>query len=217
MIEQKSSDTELLSKFFNGNDGAFAILVNRYKSRVFTAIYMIVKDRYVAEDLMQETFIKAVRTIRAGRYQEEGKFFPWLSRIAHNMAIDHFRKERRYPHITLKDGSLLFNTMKFSETSAEHIQIRSENAAMIRACIQKLPEEQREVLIMREYLELSFQEIAERTGVSINTALGRMRYALINMKKHMLKQEYAYDKNLYPKRSDQIPIPRDLGRGKSGN
>jgi len=217
MIAKKASDTELLSQYRNGNEGAFEELVKRYKSRIYTAIHLIVRDRYVAEDLLQETFIKAVRTIREDRYNEEGKFFPWLSRIAHNLAIDHFRRNRRYPHVILKDGSNVFNSMKFSEGSAETMQVAMENKSWVRRCIQELPKEQRDVVIMRHYFELSFQEIAERTGVSINTALGRMRYALINMRKRMIKTEHAYDKNLYTKRPDQVYLPRDHGGGNPGD
>lgn len=211
MIDQKKSDTILVSQYLKGDEGAFETLVKRHKSRIYTAIYLIVKDRYIAEDLLQETFIKAVRTIREGRYQDEGKFYGWIARIANNLAIDHFRRNRRYPHIIMNDGSPLFNSMKFSETSAESIQINSENRSWVRRCILDLPEEQRQVLIMRHYFDMSFQEIADRTGVSINTALGRMRYALINMKKQMSKTENAYDKNLYSKRPDQVYLPRDHG------
>ncbi|MFM9074380.1 MAG: RNA polymerase sigma factor, partial [Bacteroidota bacterium] len=182
MIAKKASDTELLSQYRQGNEGAFEVLVHRYKSRIFTAIHLIVKDRYVAEDLLQETFIKAVRTIQEGRYNEEGKFFPWLSRIAHNMAIDHFRRNRRYPHIILKDGSSVFNSMKFSDGSAETAQVAMEDKSWVRRCVQERPQEQREVVILRHYFELSFQEISDRTGVSRNTALWRMRYALLNMR-----------------------------------
>ncbi|MFM7193672.1 MAG: RNA polymerase sigma factor [Bacteroidota bacterium] len=217
MIAKKASDTELLSQYRQGNEGAFEVLVHRYKSRIFTAIHLIVKDRYVAEDLLQETFIKAVRTIQEGRYNEEGKFFPWLSRIAHNMAIDHFRRNRRYPHIILKDGSSVFNSMKFSDGSAETAQVAMEDKSWVRRCVQELPQEQREVVILRHYFELSFQEIADRTGVSINTALGRMRYALINMRKRMIKTEQAYDKNLYTQRPDEVYLPRDHGGGEHGN
>ena len=217
MIAKKASDTELLSQYRQGNEGAFEVLVHRYKSRIFTAIHLIVRDRYVAEDLLQETFIKAVRTIQEGRYNEEGKFFPWLSRIAHNMAIDHFRRNRRYPHIILKDGSNVFNSMKFSDASAETAQVAMEDKSWVRRCVQELPQEQREVVILRHYFELSFQEIADRTGVSINTALGRMRYALINMRKRMIKTEHAYDKNLYTQRPDEVYLPRDHGGGELGN
>jgi RNA polymerase sigma-70 factor (ECF subfamily) len=160
---------------------------------------LIVKDRYVAEDLLQETYIKAIDVIRSGRYNEEGKFLPWVARIAHNLAIDYFRKEKRYPTIVLEDGSKVFNSFDFAEDSAEDLQMKSDQIAHVREMIKKLPEEQKEVLVLRHYEELSFQEIAEQTGVSINTALGRMRYALINLRKMIEKQESAYDAKLYPK------------------
>jgi RNA polymerase sigma factor (sigma-70 family) len=217
MIQNKSSDSELVSGYQNGNEKAFEVLLHRHKSRVYTAIYLIVKDRYIAEDLLQETFIKAINTIRGGRYNEEGKFLPWISRIAHNLAIDHFRKEKRYPEIVLEDGSRLLNSMEFAEDSAEDKQMLKDTAARLRGFIKELPTEQKQVLIMRHFLKMSFQEIAERTGVSINTALGRMRYALINLRKKMIKNHLAYDKDFYPERSDQVFIPRDHGEGGTGD
>lgn len=217
MIQNKSSDSELVSGYQNGNEKAFEVLLHRHKSRVYTAIYLIVKDRYVAEDLLQETFIKAINTIRGGRYNEEGKFLPWISRIAHNLAIDHFRKEKRYPEIVLEDGSRLLNSMEFAEDSVEDKQMLKDTAARLRGFIKELPTEQKQVLIMRHFLKMSFQEIAERTGVSINTALGRMRYALINLRKKMIKNHLAYDKDFYPERSDQVFIPRDHGEGGAGD
>lgn len=217
MIQNKCSDSELVSGYQNGNEKAFEVLLHRHKSRVYTAIYLIVKDRYVAEDLLQETFIKAINTIRGGRYNEEGKFLPWISRIAHNLAIDHFRKEKRYPEIVLEDGSRLLNSMEFVEDSAEDKQMLKDTASRLRGFIKELPTEQKQVLIMRHFLKMSFQEIAQRTGVSINTALGRMRYALINLRKKMITNHLAYDKNFYPERSDQVFIPRDYGEGGAGD
>lgn len=199
MNNQELSDSQLLSQYKNGNEFAFEVLVNRHKSRVYTTINLIVKDQYVAEDLLQDSFIKAVTTIKSGRYNEEGKFLPWILRIAHNLAIDHFRKAKRYPTIILEDGSNVFNTLKFSEDSIESLQIKTETHALVRKLVQELPESQREVLIMRHYMQMSFQEIAEATDVSINTALGRMRYALINLRKKMEKTNVAYDKNFYKK------------------
>lgn len=178
-----SNDSVLVNLYKNGNEKAFETLVKRYKSKVYTAIYLIVKDSYIAEDLLQDAFIKAVTTIKTGRYNEEGKFLPWLLRIAHNLAIDHFRREKRYPTITMEDGNNVFDTMEFAADSAESIQIKQETHARLRDMIDKLPPVQREVLIMRHYGDMSFQEIADATGVSINTALGRMRYALINLRK----------------------------------
>lgn len=215
MIDSKISDSELVSQFVSGKGAAFETLLKRHKNRVFTVIYHIVKDRYIAEDLLQETFIKAFKVIRDGRYNDEGKFLPWICRIGNNLAIDHYRKSRRNPHITLKDGSRVMNTLEFAEDSTEDLRIQAETQSFMRECIKHLPEEQRKVLIMRHYEELTFQEIADITGVSINTALGRMRYALINIRKLMFKHQLAYDGNLYPKRPDPVHVPRDLERGKS--
>ncbi|GIL22132.1 MAG: RNA polymerase subunit sigma-24 [Bacteroidota bacterium] len=217
MIDSRCSDSQLVSLYQTGNEEAFEMLLHRHKSRIYTAIYMIVKDRYEAEDLLQDTFIKAVNTIKGGRYNEEGKFLPWISRIAHNLAIDRFRRNKRYPEVVLEDGSRIFDSMQFSEESYEAKQLMRDTKSRLRDLVKELPEEQKQVLIMRHYLEMSFQEIADRTGVSINTALGRMRYALINLRKKMIKNHIAYDKDLYPKRSDQVYIPRDLGGGNEGD
>ncbi len=192
------NDGELVIKYKDGDDNAFAELLNRHKTKVFTTILIIVKDHYLAEDLMQDTFVKAVKTIKSGRYNEEGKFLPWIIRIAHNLAIDYFRKEKRYPEVDLDDHIKTLNNMYFSEDSAEAAQIKKENYSRLRMSIQVLPEKQREVLIMRHYAEMSFQEIAEVTDVSVNTALGRMRYALINLRKQMTKTPLQYDKDAHP-------------------
>ena len=190
-------DGTLISRYIKGDEKAFQSLVQRHKSRVYTTIYLIVKDTYLSEDLLQDSFVKAITTIKSGRYNEEGKFLPWILRIAHNLAIDYFRRDKRYPTIILEDGSNVFNTLDFSEDSAESIQIRNESHARLREMIQRQPEQQREVLMMRHYGEMSFQEIADATGVSINTALGRMRYALINLRKQMLKYNWNHDQNFY--------------------
>ena len=199
MKYQNLSDAEVISHYKAGNEEVFAVLVNRYKSKVFTKIFYIVKDKYIAEDLTQDVFIKAVNTIKSGKYNEEGKFAQWVSRVAHNLAIDFFRKNKRHPTITMEDGSNIFNTLKFAEDSFEVEKIKNETKVLVRDLIKKLPENQREVLIMRHYEDMSFQEIAEATGVSINTALGRMRYALINLRKHLSENNNAYDQNLYSK------------------
>ncbi|MBC5775907.1 sigma-70 family RNA polymerase sigma factor [Pontibacter sp. KCTC 32443] len=191
------SDSALVSLYISGNENAFEQLVNRHKNKVFTTIILIVKDTYTAEDLMQDAFIKAIHTMKSGRYNEEGKFSSWICRIAHNLAIDFFRKEKRSPMITLEDGSNVFNTLAFAADSAESLQIQEDTVARLRELIQTLPQSQREVLMMRHYADMSFQEIADATGVSINTALGRMRYALINLRKKMLNGNIAYDKNIY--------------------
>ncbi|WP_207436247.1 RNA polymerase sigma factor [Sabulibacter ruber] len=191
------NDSALVTSYIAGNESAFEELVSRHKSKVYTTILLIVKDTYTAEDLLQETFVKAIHTMKSGRYNEEGKFSSWICRIAHNLAIDYFRREKRSPMITLEDGSNVFNTLSFSEESVESIRIKEETHARLRELIQQLPAAQKEVLIMRHYADMSFQEIAEATGVSINTALGRMRYALINLRKKMSNDKTAYDQNLY--------------------
>jgi len=194
-----TSDSQLISLYKNGNEEAFTELLERHKSKVFTTIYLIVKDRYVAEDLLQDTFIKVVNTIKSGKYNEEGKFLPWVQRIAHNLAIDYFRRDKRYPTIVMEDGSRVFNTLAFAEDSVESLKVKQDTVALLKRLIQELPESQREVLIMRHYMQMSFQEIADCTDVSINTALGRMRYALINLRKKMEKTNIAYDQNFYPR------------------
>ncbi|SFC52260.1 RNA polymerase sigma-70 factor, ECF subfamily [Flexibacter flexilis DSM 6793] len=190
-------DATLLNLYKNGNEEAFVQLVTRHKSRIYTTIYLIVKDRYIAEDLLQETFIKVVDVVKQNRYNEEGKFLPWVLRIAHNMAIDYFRKEKRYPSIVLEDGSNLWDGIGFDEDSAEDLHIKRDTKNHLRQLINRLPEAQREVLILRHFVGMSFQEIAEETGVSINTALGRMRYALINLRKYMQQNSIRYDQNIY--------------------
>ena len=192
------SDSKLVSLYIKGNEESFEVLLNRYKSKVFTNIYLIVKDTYIAEDLTQDTFIKAIKTLRGNRYNEEGKFKPWILRIAHNLAIDYFRKKKRYPTIVMEDGSNVFNTLAFSEAPYENIQVQEDTKKKLRSFIEELPENQREVIMMRHYQEMSFQDIAESTDVSINTALGRMRYALINLRKKMKQHKIAYDSNIYP-------------------
>jgi RNA polymerase sigma factor (sigma-70 family) len=192
-------DSELISQYRSGNESAFEMLVEKYKSRVYTTIYLIVKDQGVAEDLLQDVFVKVVQTLNSDGYNEEGKFQPWLMRIAHNLAIDYFRKSKRYPTIVMEDGANVFNTLRFAENTIEDQKVKEDTLEMVRQLIEELPETQKQVLIMRHYMDLSFQEIAEQTGVSINTALGRMRYALINMRKKMKQLNFAYDKTFYPK------------------
>jgi len=192
-------DSVLITLYRNGNEAAFNLLVDRYQSKVFTTIFLIVKDQDVAEDLLQDVFVKVLHTLNSDKYNEEGKFQPWVMRIAHNMAIDYFRKAKRYPTILLEDGSNLLNSLSFAEDSSEEQRIKEETIAWVRNLIDELPEAQKEVVIMRHYLDMSFQEIAEQTGVSINTALGRMRYALNHIRKKMKQVNSAYDKIIYPK------------------
>lgn len=192
-------DAELINLYRNGSEAAFEQLVKRYQSRVYSTIYLIVKDQGVAEDLLQDVFVKVIHTLNADGYSEEGKFQPWLMRIAHNLAIDYFRKSKRYPTIIMEDGENIFNTLQFAELSIEELQVKEDTTELLRRLIDELPEAQKQVLLMRHYMDLSFQEIAEQTGVSINTALGRMRYALINLRKKMKQFNVAYDKTFYPK------------------
>lgn len=192
-------DSELIAQYRNGSEAAFDLLVDRYHSKIYTTIFLIVKDQKIAEDLLQDVFIKVVHTLNSDRYNEEGKFQPWIIRIAHNLAVDHFRKSRRYPTILMEDGSNVFNSLQFAESSFEEKQIKEDTIALVKRLIDELPEAQKEVLVMRHYLDMSFQEIADQTGVSINTALGRMRYALIHLRKKMKQLNIAYDKIFYPK------------------
>jgi RNA polymerase sigma-70 factor (ECF subfamily) len=186
-----ANDSELVVSFRNGNENAFNLLFSRHRQRLLTIIYNIVKDAETAEDLLQETMIKALDTIRSDRYNDEGKFLPWIARIARNMAIDFFRKQKRYPNMRIKEGSALYNTIDLSEASIETAQIQSETFRQLKSYIHLLPENQKEVLMMRHYMKMSFQEIADVTNVSINTALGRMRYALLNLRRAMEKNGVA--------------------------
>jgi RNA polymerase sigma-70 factor (ECF subfamily) len=183
-------DSELITIFLKGYEPAFQELVNRYRNRVFTTILVIVKDPSEAEDLLQDTFVKALKTLNNGKYNEEGKFLPWIIRIAHNIAIDHFRRSRRFPTSSVEEE---YQGLEFSyrEESFEVRQVRQENQAKLKELIRQLPQNQREVLMMRHYMKMSFQEIADTTGVSINTALGRMRYALINLRKQLQTNELS--------------------------
>ena len=193
MLKTELSDSCLVSLYIKGNEEALSVLIDRHKSRIFTTIYFIVKDKYIAEDLLQDVFIKTIKTIKCGKYNEQGKFLPWIVRVAHNQAIDHFRKEKRNPRITLQDGSDVFNCLKFSEDFTEPNNLTKKTVQYIKKIIYELPDKQREVLVMRHYMQMSFQEIAESTKVSINTALGRMRYALIRLRKKIKTKKIAYE------------------------
>ena len=193
MLKTELSDSCLVSLYVKGNEEALSVLIDRHKSRIFTTIYFIVKDKYIAEDLLQDVFIKTIKTIKCGKYNEQGKFLPWILRVAHNQAIDHFRKEKRNPRITLQDGSDVFNCLKFSEDFTEPNNLTKKTVQYIKKIIYELPDKQREVLVMRHYMQMSFQEIAESTKVSINTALGRMRYALIRLRKKIKTKKIAYE------------------------
>lgn len=188
---QLKSDQDLVHQYLQGRESGLEELIRRHKSKIYTSIYLLVKDPYLAEDIFQDTFIKVINTLKAGKYNEEGKFLPWTVRIAHNLVIDHFRKEKRTPLVTTTDGFDIFEVLKFYDESTEDRMIREQTHKDLRDLIHLLPSEQKEVLIMRHYGELSFKEISEITGVSINTALGRMRYALNNLRKMMMSKELS--------------------------
>ena len=178
-------DDQLVQLYLSGEESALGELLNRHKDRIYTYIYLFVRDTYTAEDLMQETFIKVIDKLRSGKYKEQNKFLPWLSRVAYNLCIDYYRREKRLPKVTTRDGFDIFSVLKFSEPGAEGKIIENEFSTKIRKILEHLPEEQRGVVILRHYMDMNFREIAELTGVNINTALGRMRYALINLRKLM--------------------------------
>ena len=189
MNVQALSDSALLRQYRSGDRKALSQLIERHSHRVRNYIRMMVKDRDLTEDLFQETFIKAVRVIDEGKYCDTGKFLSWILRIAHNQVIDHFRARRQDREISESEAGFdMLSTLRFSEPTVEDRLVGEQIAADVRALINELPEEQREVVRMRYYGNLSFKEIAEQTGVSINTALGRMRYALINLRR-MIKEK----------------------------
>ncbi|MCX6243817.1 MAG: sigma-70 family RNA polymerase sigma factor [Bacteroidetes bacterium] len=183
MNAQPVTDQELIGRYLAGSQSALESLIRRHKNRVFAYILMIVKEKELAEDLFQDTFIKVINTIRTGSYKEEGKFIQWVMRIAHNLIIDHFRKSKRIPTIENRDDSDIFEKVRIPVESVEERIITEQIHADVKKLIDYLPKEQREVLVMRHYGDMSFKDIAEVTNVSINTALGRMRYALINLRK----------------------------------
>jgi RNA polymerase sigma-70 factor (ECF subfamily) len=185
MQVQQFPDNKLVKLYLSGHEEALGELVNRHKDRIYTYIFMFVRDSYLAEDLLQETFIKVIDKLRTGKYQEQNKFLPWISRVAYNLCVDYYRREKRLPKVTTRDGFDIFSVLKFSDASVEEKIIEDQTVVRVRTLIEQLPEEQREVLILRHYSDMSFKEISEVTGVSINTALGRMRYALINLRKLM--------------------------------
>lgn len=177
------TDADLVKSYINGSEIALETLVNRHKLQIFNFINSKINDRDTSEDIFQDTFIKVIRTLRNGLYNEEGKFLPWIMRIAHNLVIDHFRKSNRIPTIENKEEFDIFQFVSDTSPNAENILIEDQILKDIQKLIQELPDDQKEVLIMRLYRDMSFKEIAENTKVSINTALGRMRYAIINLRK----------------------------------
>lgn len=176
-------DSILVKEYMKGREASLEILINRHQSRVYSYIISKLRDEDLANDVFQDTFVKVINTLRAGRYNEEGKFLPWVMRIAHNLVIDHFRREKRMPTVSPSADFDIFDVIKDSTPTIENSIIQDQIDSDLVKLIEHLPEEQKEVLKLRIYSKLSFKEIAEQTDVSINTALGRMRYALMNLRK----------------------------------
>ena len=198
MSIQLLNDLELVQLYIGGNESALSILLERHKRKIFTSIVMVVKDKQLAEDIFQDTFYKVIITLKKGQYNEEGKFLPWVIRIARNLIIDHFRRAKKMPPVPVyvnEDGEEIsvFNLLA-STDNPENDEAVTKFRKSIRNLINELPDDQREVVLMRIYYDMSFKEISEFTNVSINTALGRMRYALFNLRKMINEQqlEHAY-------------------------
>ncbi len=183
MQNKNLQDAVLVSSYINGNEQAIEVLIYRHKQRIYSFIYSKILNRDTTEDIFQDTFIKVINTLKRGKYNEEGKFLPWVMRIAHNLMIDYFRKNSRMPKFRNTDEFDIFSVLSDNTLNAETQLINDQIHRDVKELIQELPNDQKEVLIMRLYKDMSFKEIAETTDVSINTALGRMRYALINMRK----------------------------------
>lgn len=183
------SESDLIHSYVNGEEQALELLIHRYKSRVYSFIYNKVFDRDITEDIFQETFIKVIQTLKRGQYREEGKFLPWVLRIAHNLIIDHFRKHKKKNTINSYEEFDVFNFISDESVNAENQIVKEQIFSDLKKLVEELQDDQKEVLIMRIYRDMSFKEIAEETGVSINTALGRMRYALLNLRKLIDKHQ----------------------------
>ena len=188
---QLKSDQDLIHLYVAGEEGGLIELIRRYQTKIYTSVYLMVKDEYLAEDIFQDTFIKVINTLKSGKYNEEGKFLPWVTRIAHNLVIDHFRREKRTPLVNGGDDFDIFDVLGHYDESTEDRMVREQTHKDLKALIQLLPAEQKEVLIMRHFGDMSFKEIAALTNCSINTALGRMRYGLINLRKMMTEKKIA--------------------------
>ena len=183
MCKNLNPDGTLVSEYINGNEFALEILIKRHQQRLYSFIYSKVQDRDITEDIFQDTFIKVIRTLKKGNYNEEGKFLPWVMRISQNLIIDHFRKSNRMPSFKNTDEFDIFSVLSDGSLNAEKKIIKEQIYSDVKLLVEELPQDQKEVLVMRMYKDMSFKEISENTGVRINTALGRMRYALINLRK----------------------------------
>jgi RNA polymerase sigma factor (sigma-70 family) len=185
------TDQQLIQLFIDGEPYALEALINRHKTRIYTSIYLLVKDKYLAEDIFQDLFIKIIETMRSGKYKEENKFLYWAMRISHNLCVDHFRKISGKPVIRTSDGNDIFEVINFSDPTAEEKIIQSQTNSRIMKLVNQLPEEQREIIILRHFANLKFQEISKILNCSVNTALGRMRYAILNLRKIMEEKQIA--------------------------
>lgn len=195
-MNKTMSDYELIERFINGEQSCFNQLIHRHKNKVYAYISLYIRDHALAEDLFQDTFMKVIQSVKSGKYQDNGKFVSWVMRIAHNLIIDHFRRIKQMNTVSNDDyESDLFNSKKLAESTVEDDIIKRQIQKDVRKMITYLPDDQREVVILRHYAGLSFKEIAEITDVSINTALGRMRYALINMRKMMEEKRISLTVN----------------------
>jgi RNA polymerase sigma-70 factor (ECF subfamily) len=195
-MKSKNTDYELITSYMSGHSRSMELLILRHKSKVYSYISLYIRSRDLADDIFQDTFLKVVQSIRAGRYQDDGRFLSWVMRIAHNLIIDHFRHEKQMGLVLNDDyESDLFNSKRLADDNVEDIMVRRQILRDVRRLISDLPDDQREVVIMRHYAGMSFKEIADMTGVSINTALGRMRYALINMRKMMTEKNITLSVN----------------------
>ena len=195
MNVQSFSDKELINDYLEGNEKAFEVLLTRHKSKIYTSIYLFVKDHDLAEDIFQEVFIKIIDTLRRGKYNHEGKFLQWAMRISYNLCVDYFRRSKRRTKVSPSETFDIFDVLEVKDDNMETTIIKDQTYTAIRDLVDQLPPEQREVVILRHYADMSFKEIASLTRVSINTALGRMRYALINIRKMMEERNiklYAY-------------------------
>ncbi len=191
---QPLNDQQLIHNYLGGDERAFEELLNRHKNKIYTQIYLFVKDTALAEDIFQDVFIKIIDTLRKGKYNHEGKFLQWAMRISYNMCVDHFRRNKRRPKVAPTETFDIFDVLHVSDDNAETQIIKSETHNKIRSLIDQLPPEQREVVILRHYADMSFKEISQLTRVSINTALGRMRYALINIRKLVEENQISLQK-----------------------
>jgi RNA polymerase sigma factor (sigma-70 family) len=187
----QKTDNQLVHSFQDGNNQALEILIDRYKDKIFSSVLFLVKDKYLAEDLFQDAFIKIIDNIRNNRYTDEGKFLPWAMRITHNLCVDHFRKIKRAPSVKTSDDHDIFEMYSFTEDATDKKIMQEETHERVRQMLSLLPEEQREVIVLRHFADLSFKEIAVMTNCSINTALGRMRYGLINLRKMLTEKQVA--------------------------